>query len=92
LILVLFAFRFLRAEAVTIGKAGDIAENLSRISPATRQPRQLSDFEGKFLVLDWFAGWSRFVRRRRLRSRAASINPTFPPKAASLASRFSILE
>jgi hypothetical protein len=56
LILVLFAFRFLRAEAVTIGKTGDIAENLSRISPATRQPGQLSDFEGKILVLDWFAG------------------------------------
>ena len=38
-------------------KVGDPIENFSLVNRATGKPVQLTDFEGKIVVLDWFAWW-----------------------------------
>lgn len=43
-------------------KVGDIVENFTLRNRATGQPMALSEFEGKIIVLDWFAWWCPFCQ------------------------------
>ena len=43
-------------------KVGDVVQNFSLINRDTGQPMQLSDFEGKIVLFDWFAWWCPFCQ------------------------------
>ncbi len=50
------------AGAATLYRPGDIVEDFSLVNRATGQPMRLTDFEGRIVILDWFAWWCPFCQ------------------------------
>ena len=62
LLFALAIFKSASAASAALYKVGDVVENFSLINRDTGQAMQLTDFEGKIVLFDWFAWWCPFCQ------------------------------